>query len=371
MADTPLHRACSDCNSSVEVFRRLIEEHPEALTKKDRHSLTPFHLALYHHRDSPEILQCLLDRCPSRVLGMRDCIGSTPLHLACFWGVSVEIIRQMVRMHSKALRMFDSLERSPLFLACLSDRRSLDLMKLLAWECQALCLILDSNNKSPYDQAAEHQRLAPPPEILSFLAEATKEAAIAFLVCSSQGMITLPAAATAHIQRALLPDFATQGFSMNYMSRNEHIQNIRLLLEDPETLKALLNNSDLQSLLQDEDKQDLVGVMFKLVKSVDKLNLVRTMFHLLNAGSRINDEDVLETKDHVYILESIADTPDCIYLHLRNHPSLCCRSSVNGRAAHRPVATAEKEPPTSAVQGGSTREETSSEAPGRKRKAID
>jgi hypothetical protein len=153
------------------------------------------------------------------------------------------------------------------------------------------------------------------------------------------------------------------------MSNNEHIQNIRLLLEDPETLKALLDNSDLQSLLQDEDKQDLVGIMFKLVKSVDKLNLVRTMFHLLNnAGSRINDEDVLETKDHVCILESVADTPDCIYLHLRNHPSLCCRSTP-GRTTR--VSTAQQEPTTSAVQGGSTREETSNEAFGRKRKAID
>jgi hypothetical protein len=47
MADTPtpLHKACRDGNySSVEGFRRLIEENPEALTKQDnRHGSTPLY----------------------------------------------------------------------------------------------------------------------------------------------------------------------------------------------------------------------------------------------------------------------------------------------------------------------------------------
>jgi ankyrin repeat protein len=351
--ETPLRRACRYGNSTVEVFRHMIEENPEALTEQDRNGTTPLHRALSHHRNSPEILHCLLDRCPPEVLGMRTSEGYTPLHLACFWGVSVEIIRRIVRMYPKALRMFDTYGWSPLYLACFSSRPSLEVIRYLVNQLPALCLLLDINNKSPYDQAAEHQRLAPPPEILSFLAEATKEAAIAFLVCSSQGMITLSPAVTAHIQRVLLPDFATQGFSMSYMSSNEHI---RLLLEETDTIKRLVTNNTLQEMLKDEDKQDLIRIIIPLVKASNRINI---------------DETLPETKHHVSIFEAVSETPDCIYLHLRNNPSLCCRS-MTGHTTYRPAATSQEEvPTTSTVQSVSTSEETSNEVhvSGRQRKA--
>jgi hypothetical protein len=236
MADTLLHRACENFKATVTVIRRLIEEHPEALTTQNRNGTTPLHLALDYHRDSPKILRLLLDRCPSRVIGMLDCIGSTPLHDACFTHVwDVEIIQRMVRMHPKALRMLDSMGWSPLHSACSPlHHPSLEAIQYLVNECQALCHLLDHSNRSPYDQAADIRHRRTPAEILNFLRESMKEAAIAFMVCSSQGMITLTPAVTAHIQRVLHPDFATQGFSMSYMSSNENIQNIqniRLLLD--------------------------------------------------------------------------------------------------------------------------------------------
>jgi hypothetical protein len=305
--ETPLHRACGDRHASVEVFRRLLEENQEALTKKDRSGETPLHLALRYHRDSPMILRLLLDRFPSRFLGITNSGGFTPLHSACLWGVSVEIIRQMVGMFPKALRMLIDYGWAPLHLACYADLPSLEVIRYLVNLCPALCLIRNVHNESLFEFAATRRRTIPP-ESRSFLTEAMKEAAIAFLVCSSQGMITLSSDATAHIQRVLLPDFATQGFSMSYMSSNEHI---RLLLEDPETIGGLVRNTDIQSLLKNEDNQDLICIIIPLVK----------------AGSRINIDDLPETKHHVCILESVSNNPDCLFLHLRNNASLCCRAT--------------------------------------------
>jgi hypothetical protein len=131
----------------------------------------------------------------------------------------MDIIRRMVRMYpNKALRIFDMDGRSPLHSACEADRPSLEMIRYLVNECQALCLLLDNYNKSPYDLATLTRRPGIPAENLFFLMESMKDAAIAFMVCSSQGMITLTPAATAQIQRVLLPDFATQGFSRGVMS---------------------------------------------------------------------------------------------------------------------------------------------------------
>jgi hypothetical protein len=216
---------------------------------------------------------------------MRNIEGCTPLHEACLHSVSVEIIRRMVRMHPKALRMLDSMGRSPLRWACFPDRPSLELIRYWVNQCPDLCLLLNNDNETPYDQAAQ-QRRRRPAEVLSFLAESMNEAAIAFLVCSSHGMITLSSAATAHIQRVLLPNFATEGFSINYMSSNEHI---RLLLGDRDTIRGLVRNTDIQSLLKDKGNHDLLSIIIPLVK----------------AGSQITiDYQPMETKHHVSIFEA-------------------------------------------------------------------
>jgi hypothetical protein len=59
-----------------------------------------------------------------------------------------------------------------------------------------------------------------------------------------------------------------------------------------------------------------------------------------------NDDDQPETKDHVHFLESVSDAPDCLYLHLRSNPSLCCRSTDGRR---REPATVVPNSPTSEV----------------------
>jgi ankyrin repeat protein len=336
-ADAPLHRACSDRNCSVDLIRQLIDEDPKALTKQDSEGWTPLHLACLHHRNSPEILHCLLDRCPPEAIGLSNSHGFTPLHDACMWGLSIEIIRRMILMHPKALRMLtNEFGDSPLHCACDSFRPSLDVIQLLASECPIVCLLNNSDGRTPYDQAVYFRR---PAEALDFLLEATKQAALALLVVVDSAMITVSAVVVAHIHQ-VIPTFA-----QDYMSSNEPI---RQALDDPQTLNDLINNNDLQQMLKDEDYQDVVCGMHRLIK----------------ASSRINLEIQLEPKHHISILESVSDTPDCFYIHLGNNPFLCCRSTRTTAAV---IGAPPAERRTSAVIGVSSNPESS----GRKRKARD
>jgi hypothetical protein len=254
----------------------------------------------------------------------------------------------MIRMYPKALRTQTNLGDSPLLhMACRSRRPSLDVIQLLDSECPMLCLLVNADSRTPYDEAV-HQSVhrGRPAAILDFLLVATKQASLALLVvildCST--LITVSPLVVTHIQQ-VIPNFAQEGFSVSYMSSNEPI---RQALDDPQTLNSLLNNNDLQEMLKDEDYQDVVCGMHRMIK----------------ASSRINSEIQLESKHHISILESVSDAPDCFYIHLRNNPFLCCRST---RATATVIGVPPAEPRTSAVQGVSSTPEPS----GRKRKACD
>jgi hypothetical protein len=239
---------------------------------------------------------------------------------------------------------------TPLRVMCCATHHSLDVIKLLASECPIVCLLLTAYGETPYDLAVHFGRSSA--AILGVLLEATKQAALALLVFVDSALVTVSPAVVNHIHQ-VIPNFAQEGFSVSYyMSSNEPI---RQALDDPQTMKALLNNNVLQQMLEDEDYQDVLCGMRRLIKT----------------SSRINSEIQLEPKHHISILESVSDTPDCFYIHLRNNPSLCCRSTQT-------TATVTGAPPaerrTSAVQGVSTtssEEEFQPDPSGRKRKARD
>jgi hypothetical protein len=104
--------ACKTQGSCVETISLLIQAYPEALTKISTYGMTPLRLALIClDLLSPEIIPLLLDRSPIEVLGMRDDSGWT--YAACYYGrVSIDIIRQMIRLYRKALR-FGRTNKSP------------------------------------------------------------------------------------------------------------------------------------------------------------------------------------------------------------------------------------------------------------------
>jgi hypothetical protein len=329
--ETPLHRACGDSSSSVDKIRRLIDEDPKALTKQDCRGCTPLHWALYFHRFSPEILHCILDRCPPEVLGLRYLEGSPPFHYACSHGVAVEIIRRMLLMYPKALKIINYCRESPLLCACQCDRSTLELIKLFTDEYPTLTILLDARLKrrTPHDWAVLRLGSA---KVLSHLVEVAKEVAIALLICVSNSLITLPPAAIAHILQ-VVPDFSTEGFAMSYYyMSNSSDQAVHQVLDDPATVKTLVDNEDLQEMINDENNQDLICGVYRMLK----------------ASRRMTNDTQMQAKHHLFILESVAGTPDFFYRHLRDNPCLCFRTTTDGRA-HLTASTVQEEP-TSAVQ---------------------
>jgi ankyrin repeat protein len=299
--NTPLHMACFRSVTPLETLSILIEAKSEALTRGNSLDRTPLHLACQHLRNSPETLWFLLDRSPRSVLSMRDNVGWTPLHVSCFYNVSLEIIRRIIRLYPKDLRMLSKLRTTPLHISCESSNASREVIELLTRECPETCLLLARWNRSPYDTAVRRRRSA---DIINLLQEATKDAVIALLVCASNTLIHTPPAVMEHIYR-VLPNL--EGFSMSHMSTNGAIHQI---LENQDTLKTLLNNRDLQDMLKQDDCQDLI----------------RGVYYMIKVARSIDGDNVqLEAKDHVYLLGSVSETTDCLYLHLRNNPSLFTR----------------------------------------------
>jgi hypothetical protein len=262
-----LYRACRNPSSSVDLIRRLIDEDPKALTKQDSRGETPLHSACVYHRDSPEILHCLLDRCPPEVIGIRiNDNRFTPFHLACIHGVSIDVIKRMIFIYSKALRMLTKYGQAPLHMACYSDRSPLEVIRYLVNECPIVCLLNNSDGRTPYHESVA-ARFGRPAAILNFLLEATKQAALALVVfvdCSVR--VTVSPIVVDHIHR-VIPNFAH-----DCMSSNEPI---RQALDDPQTLNDFLTNTDLQEMLKDEDFQDVVCGMHRIIKASSLVESIR------------------------------------------------------------------------------------------------
>jgi hypothetical protein len=341
--ETALHRSCQLRRSTLDDIQRLIEEDPQALAKTDSCGHTPLHKATFFLPQSSAILQLLLDRSPTEVLGMCDSYGYTHLHRACSRRVSIDIIRQMIRLYPKALRMLTSTGNMPLHCAAYSSA-TLEVLELLVLHCPEVCLVLNTRNESPYDREVEfrsHQ-----PDVVALMSAATINALLAFLVCVKQMLVTISPAALAHILQ-VLPGLFEEGLSVSYMNGNEAI---RQALANHNTLKTLLQNDELQTLLrEDEDCQDLI----------------RGIHFMVQAGSN----------HHVCIMESVSDAPDFMYLHLRCNPSLCVRSA-SGIAQRQVLSTTEQDTEALAVnnatQTESDRDDDNDNArPTRKRKAPD
>jgi ankyrin repeat protein len=320
----PLHSACENSETSAETLSLLIGAYPAAMVKVNNEGRTPLHVACEELNHSPKVILFLLDRCPREVIGLPDNRGWTPLHIVCYFGcpcysdLYVDIVRQMIRMYPKALRMLTEDGESPLHIAC-GAYSSVAIIKLLTRQFPVMLLVFDKRRTRrlqrgiPYDKAGGRCK---------FLQEATKEAIVALLACPNSPTITFPSAvlsvlATLADKRRAIPAFLAvmgdiqraihdKGYSMNYLDNNQELQDVEMHI-----LISSLYDSDLQEMLQDEDYQDLICIMARMVK----------------AGARSSTDDVeSEPKDHVSVLESVSDTIDCIYLHLWSNPFLCRRS---------------------------------------------
>jgi hypothetical protein len=282
--------------STLEDVQRLIsviDEEPETLASPEGLGRTPLHLAFRYRSHFPAILQLLLDRSPIRVLSMCDSDGSTPLLHPCFNVVPADIIRQVILIYPKALRVIANLGDTPLHVA--GQGASLEVSELLVLHCPEASLLLASATESPYDRVV----LWRPGDldVVASLQAATPNAVLALLICVNQTLVTVLPAVLTHVRQAI-PGLFEEGSSLNYMNSNEAI---RQALHDQDTVKNLLQNDDLQSLLKEENCQDHI----------------RGVYPLLQAGRIHADRE--DSKHHMFIMESVSDSPVFLYLHLRSH----------------------------------------------------
>ncbi len=96
----PLHFACSNSKTSIEVIRTLILEDNEAVSVEGRTGCTPLHTAIAENHDHKVIQLLLRYGSGSSTLSTRKTNpillekvnGMLPIHLACLKGCSVDIV---------------------------------------------------------------------------------------------------------------------------------------------------------------------------------------------------------------------------------------------------------------------------------------
>lgn len=109
----PIHYACAS-GSSSEVIKALVEVYPESKTAVDRRGRTPLHFALGDKPASPDIVFLLGS---SGAASYPDEIGMLPLHYACAFGASEEVLYVLTDAYPEAIHTKDRRQRTPLHFA--------------------------------------------------------------------------------------------------------------------------------------------------------------------------------------------------------------------------------------------------------------
>lgn len=109
----PIHYACAS-GSSSEVIKALVEAYPESKTAVDRRGRTPLHFALGDKPASPDIVFLLGS---SGAASYPDEIGMLPLHYACAFGASEEVLYVLTDAYPEAIHTKDRRQRTPLHFA--------------------------------------------------------------------------------------------------------------------------------------------------------------------------------------------------------------------------------------------------------------
>ena len=109
----PIHYACAS-GSDSEVIKALAEAFPESKTTVDRRGRTPLHFALGDKPASPDIIFLLSG---TGAAGFADEIGMLPLHYACAFGASEEVLYVLTDAYPDAIETKDRRRRTPLHFA--------------------------------------------------------------------------------------------------------------------------------------------------------------------------------------------------------------------------------------------------------------
>ncbi|KAK1733178.1 ankyrin repeat domain-containing protein [Skeletonema marinoi] len=101
----------------VATEHKLFKVLSEHIQKCDEfNGMTLLH-AVVKYNPPLHILDAMIDAHGDALMG-QDCVGRTPLHVACGTGASAEIIRRLVKAYPQACDLQDEDGRLPLHLAC-------------------------------------------------------------------------------------------------------------------------------------------------------------------------------------------------------------------------------------------------------------
>lgn len=109
----PVHYACAS-GSDTAVIQALTESFPESKTTTDRRRRTPLHFALGEKLAPPDVIFLLSSTGAAR---FPDEIGMLPLHYACAFGASEEVLYVLTEAYPDAITARDSRKRTPLHFA--------------------------------------------------------------------------------------------------------------------------------------------------------------------------------------------------------------------------------------------------------------
>jgi ankyrin repeat protein len=323
MGATPLKTAClrdiSDASEKdvyFEVVKLILESYPEALTMGDNDGNTPLHIVFDDQEASKRVLQLFVDRGGAKALKILNNNGDTPLQAACEGGGTFgDVIELMIALYPKALHIANKFGETALHSASFSNVPA-ETLSVMIDRAPVPCLVLAQDADEdvgfclPYEWAVEIGRDA---HVLELLLHSMKDAASAMMECALSSRIAMSASVTDHVRETAslaMPDF-NEGVS---------IESIRDRLE-PGLIKTLVNNIELQELLKkDEAYHCLISGLVRMNKSG-------------RSGARKEPSNILAG---LSVLDSISDNVDCIYLHLRENPSLCNRHCGRGRKRKAP-----------------------------------
>lgn len=164
----PLHYACAN-GAEIDVVGALLEAYPDSKLTTDKRGRTPLHFALGNVEQPPNamLVQLLAGKeMKSSSVRWPDENNMLPLHYACAYGASIEVLRVIIDAWEDSLSKVDNKGRTPLHFAMGNAHRdnSPEVVKLLLDLHPAGVNVMDVEKNLPLnllsikaDSVEEHQ----------------------------------------------------------------------------------------------------------------------------------------------------------------------------------------------------------------------
>ena len=107
-----LHIACCH-DPPADIIKLLLEANPDAtMCRSHPYGELPLHFATGYNTASVDVIQLLVQVCPSSV-SAQNTLGVSPLHQACIFHAPYEVIAILAAAHPEALYIQDANGRTP------------------------------------------------------------------------------------------------------------------------------------------------------------------------------------------------------------------------------------------------------------------